>query len=150
MSMKTHRLLHRSGRNQFGDPGEPALPPYQPSQESLAHDKKMVALHIALNEQFVGTHRVQWLGLFAGIAKKDVWQRLSPHVRPSLSTFYAWARDSASFEEFLLWWLLRNKAQALRIMGYTPQAIREQLAPFVECGRYCVRYGKSKRMFATI
>ncbi|WP_332775523.1 hypothetical protein [Polaromonas sp.] len=150
MSMKTHRLLHRSGRNQFGDPGEPALAPYQPSQESLARDEQMSARHVILNEQFVSTHRARWLGQFTSVAKKDVWQRLHPHGRPSLSTFYAQSRESASFEEFLLWWLLSKKSQALRIMDDTPQAISEQLAPFAECGRYFVRYGKSERTFATI
>ncbi len=150
MSMKTNYLLHRSGRNQFGDPGEPALAPYQPSRESQVRNEQMFSHHAFLNEQFVSTHRDRWLGHFTGLAKKAVWQQLYPHGRPTLSTFYAHSRECASFEEYLLWWLLSKKTQALRMMGYTPQAISEQLAPFAECGRYFVRYGKSEKTFATI
>jgi hypothetical protein len=148
MSMKTNYLLQKSGRNQFGDPGDSMLPPYQTSRESQAHDEQMRTLHTSLNEQFISTHRSQWLGQFTGLTKKAVWQRLHPYGL-SLSTFYAQARECASFEEFLLWWLLSKKKTALRMMDNSPQLITVQLVPFEECGRYWVRYGKSERGFST-
>lgn len=149
MSVKNSRLLHRSGRNQFGDPGDPPLPPYEPSAASVAYDKKMIALHCALNEKFVETHRERWLGLFAGMPKREVWKVLHPHGKPALGTFYAIVRESGLFESFLVWWLVCNKRQALRLLGYSEVATRDQLREFSECGRYLVGYGSCTRTFGT-
>jgi hypothetical protein len=149
VSVKTSRLLHRSGRNQFSDPGDPPLPPYEPSAASVAYDKRMIALHWALNEKFVGTYRDRWLARFPGMPKRGVWRVLHPHGRPALGTFYAIARESGSFEAFLVWWLVCNKHQALRLLGYSAAAIGEQLREFSECGRYHVRYGSCTRTFGT-
>jgi hypothetical protein len=149
MSLKTHYLLHRSGRNQFGDPGDGPMPRYVPSPQSVARDEKLIALHHSLNDQFANTHRAAWLALVAVASKKDAWLRLHPRGRPSLSWFYAQARACGSFEDFLVWWLVSRKAEALRMLGFTPEAIADQLKPFKDCGRYQVCFGSNRERFGT-
>ena len=149
MSLKTSRLLHRSGRNQFGDPGDPPLPLYQQSPESLAYDNRMIGAHRALNDIFAQTHRQRWLTLFAGASKRDAWIKLHPYGKPALGTFYSMARECGSFEDFLTWWLVCHKHQALRLLGYDTSSIHEHLLKFAECGRYYVTYGNCARTFGT-
>lgn len=149
MSHKTSHLLHRSGRNQFGDPGDPPLPPYEPSAEQLARDKEMVTLHRALNEKFVQAHKARWLELFSGLSKAQAWSKLHPYGKPALGTFYSMAREFNTFEQFLLWWLVSNKTQALRRLGHEDSSIHEQLRTFSDCGRYHVTYGSCARIFGT-
>ncbi len=149
MSQKTSRLLHRSGRNQFGDPGDPPLPLYEPSARSLARDKEMISLHRTLNDEFIQAHGARWLKLLSGLSKAQVWSKLHPYGKPTLGTFYSMARESNTFEQFLLWWLVSNKTQALRHLGHEDLFVREQLRAFSECGRYYVTYGSCSRTFGT-
>ena len=150
MSMKTRYLLHRSGRNQFGDPGEGPLPPYEPSPEVTAQDDRLRARHVELNNAFVSKYGDAWLATFTGLSQKDTWTKLYPYARPALSTFRAHAREFASFQEFLLFLLLSNKRSSLALLGYSKAAISEALSGFAECGRYYVSYGKSQRTFGTL
>ena len=149
MSLKTARLLHGSGRNQFGDPGDPPLPPYQQSAESRAYDERMIESHRALNDRFAQSHAESWLDLFTKDSKRQVWSKLHPHGKPALGTFYSMARECCSFEDFLTWWLVCHKLQALRILGHNESTTHEHLHEFAECGRYFVTYGKCARTFGT-
>lgn len=150
MSLKTSRLLHRSGRNQFGDPGDPPLPPYRQSAESLSRDSQMIALHRDLNEKFAQAHGPKWLALFSDMSKAEVWRKLCPYGKPALGTFSLMTRKCANFEQFLLWWLVCNKSEALRLLGHEEEFIREQLRAFSECGRYYVTVGACERTFGTV
>ena len=150
MSMKNRYLLHRSGRNQFGDPGDGPLPCYEPSPEAKARDEKLRARHIELNDVFVSKHGATWLAMFSGLSRKDAWEKLYPYGRPALSTFRVHARGFATFQAFLLFLLLSNKRSSLALLGYPKAAIEEMLSEFGECGRYYVSYGKSQRTFGSI
>ena len=150
MSMKTRYLLHRSGRNQFGDPGEGPLPVYKPSAKESARDERLRTLHSKLNEAFVAKHGNVWLNMFSGLSHKDVWGKLYPHGRPALSTFRLHAREFSTFQEYLFFLLLSNKKLSLKLLGYPKETIEEMLTEFDECGRYFVSYGKNKRTFGTI
>lgn len=148
--MKNTYLLHRSGRNQFGDPGDSELPRYEPSPEQRALDEQLRVRHLELNDAFVVKHGETWRSLFSGLSKKDTWQKLYPRGGPALSTFRANSREFSTFEEFLNFLLLSNKRWSLSILGYSKSVIEEILSEFKECGRYYVSYGKSNRMFGSI
>ena len=150
MSMKTRRLLHRSGRNQFGEPGQPPLAPYEPSREESYRDQQMVDRHRALNDAFVTRYGASWLARFGGLSQAETWERIFPHGRPALSTFRSHAREFASFEEFLFFLLLKDKRRSLSALGYSPGEITSAMNQFAECGRYFVSYGKSGRTFCTM
>lgn len=150
MSMKNRYLLHRSGRNQFGDPGEGPLPRYEQSPEDKARDERLRARHIELNNVFVSKHGDTWLAMFSGLSQKDAWEKLYLHGRPALSTFRTHSREFETFQEFLLFLLLSSKKSSLTLLGYSKVAIEEMLLEFSECGRYYVSYGKSQRTFGSI
>jgi hypothetical protein len=149
MSRKNDYLLRRSGRNQFGDPGDPPTAPYQPSAASVARDKQMFALHQQQTAEFVSCHREAWLPLFGSLSRREVWMKLYPRGKPAFSTFGVMVRECGSLEEFILWWLASRKTEALRILGFTATEARGELEIFSECGRYYVSYGKSARIFGT-
>lgn len=150
MSMKNRVLLHRSGRNQFGDPGEEMYERYVPSPEIQAKHDAEKQRHIDFNEKFIIEYGSDWLNLMRPLKKKQVWESLKQFGRPSDSTLYAYARECASFEEFLYHWLLSNKRRGLRILGKSAEEIEIIMAPFKECGGWVVTYGKSSRYIAGI
>ena len=148
MSMKNRVLLQRSGRDQFGNRGSDEFIRYEPSEEQELIDENLRTEHKRLNDLFVKMYRDEWWKLFEGFNKKEVWEKLFPYGRPSLSAFYATVREHESLSEFLTYWLVANKRKALKIMGIKDEVIESELAKFSECGRYCVTYG-SGRMFST-
>jgi hypothetical protein len=150
MSLKNRYLLHRSGRNQFGDPGQPQLPRYKASPTERKRDNHLIARHRARNRAFVAKYGVSWLALFDGLSREAAWKQIYPHGRPALSTFRSRAREFASFNDFLVFVLVSQKRAALRTLGHSAAAIDKAMAPFSECGRYFVTYGQSRRTFCSI
>ncbi len=148
MSMKNRVLLHRTGRDQYGNKGSAPLPTYKPSQEDEKRTSKMRALHVKLNGDFIQEHGTQWLALFKGMSKKAIWSFLFPYQKPSLATFYSHSREYATLEEYLNFLLVHNKHWSLSKLGYEQEHIKTSLKPFKECGRYMVSY-KGGASFAT-
>ncbi len=146
--MKNRVLLQRSGRDQFGNKGNSEFIRYEPSEEQKAIDAKFEEEHKKLNDLFVQKYNNEWLKLFEGFNKRQVWEKVSPYGRPSLSTFYASAREHESFNHFLTYWLVANKRKAMKLMGHSEEQIKSELSKFSECGRYYVTYGAG-RMFGT-
>lgn len=150
MSLKNDYLLHHSGRNQIGDPGQGPLPANLQSPAPTDFDQAMWAKHRELNDGLVREHGAAWLALFAGLSKKSVWSRLCPHGTPACSTFTSMAREYASFEEFLFFWMLKNKRRSLEMLGLSKADIDEVIGRFKVCGGYYVTYGHGKRSFGTL
>jgi hypothetical protein len=148
MSMKNRSLLHRTGRDQYGNKGDAPLPTYKPSEKDVKRTNEMQALHIRLNEEFIIRYGTQWLALFDGMVKKEIWSFLHPHKKPSLGTFYSHSRLHASLEDYLNYLLVQNKYWSLLKLGYKQDDIKIILKPFSECGRYMVSY-KGGSTFAT-
>lgn len=147
--MKNNILLHRSGRDQFGNKGDAPLPNYTPSKEVIEKTNEMQALHIKLNEEFVNKYNAQWLSLFNGMTtKKERWSFLFPHKKPSLSTFNKHSRDFLSLDDYLNYLLVQNKYWSLMKLGYKNYDIKIILKDFKDCGRYMVKY-KGGSSFAT-
>lgn len=140
MSMKNRVLLHRTGRDQFGNKGEPPLPSYTPSDEENRRTDQMRKLHIELNEKFISEYGDKWLSLFEGMSKKAIWLFLYPNKKPALGTFYSHSRIHATLEEYLNYLLVQNKYWSLSRLGYNRNQIKKILKPFSECGRYYVSY----------
>lgn len=145
MSMKNHMLLHRSGRNQFGDSGDGAYRPYTPSPEVSARHEAEKRQHVELNEEFLRQYGQAWLERFGPLKKKEVFSQFRLYGRPTDSTFYAYVRECASFEEFLFHWLLSNKRRGLEMLGKSGVEIEAAMAPFKVCGGWVVTYGKSQK-----
>jgi len=149
--MKNRVLLHRTGRNQFGDYGDAPLPEYVPSPAEEERAKRMVDEHRRLNDDFVARYREPWLHLFADKkSKKEAWAVACPYGTPALSTFRTKARAFPSFDAFLLYWLVHNKRMSLRLLGHDPTSIDKELRIFDECGRYFVTYGASTDAFGSM
>lgn len=148
MSMKNRVLLKRSGRDQFGNKGNTESVRYESSEEQKAIDTKQKEEHKKLNDLFVKKYRDDWQKLFRGLNKKEVWSKIAPYGKPSLNTFYTYAREHESFSEFLTYWLVANKRKAMILMNVTEDVIKAELSKYKDCGRYCVTYGTG-RMFGT-
>jgi len=148
MSMKNRVLLHRTGRDQYGNKGSAPLSTYKPSQEDEKRTNKMRVLHVKLNDNFIQKHSTQWLSLFKDMSKKSIWSLLYPYKKPSLATFYSHSRKYATLEEYLNFLLVHNKHWSLLKLGYEREHIRTILKPFKECGQYMVSY-KCGTSFAT-
>ena len=148
MSMKTRVLLHRAGRDQFGNQGQPGLPKYTPSPEDERRSQQKRKEHEELNDKFVRKYREDWLEYFSSMSKKEIWGVLSQHGRPALGTFYKHVREHESLIDFLIYWLVSNKLKAMNILGHTRLEITAELSPFSECGRYYVTFGHG-RAFGT-
>jgi hypothetical protein len=145
MSIKNRVLLHRSGRNQFGDSGEAVYESYVPSPELQANHDAEKQRHIELNEEFINRHGFEWINIMRSRSKKQVFESLKQFGRPSDSALYSYVRECASFEEFLHHWLLSNKRRGLHMLGKSKEEIEVVMAPFKECGGWVVTYGKSSR-----
>ncbi|MCL4215395.1 MAG: hypothetical protein KJ052_00085 [Candidatus Hydrogenedentes bacterium] len=150
MSFKNRVLLHRTGRSQFGDPGQPPLAPYVPSAKEKAREQEMRALHKTLNAAFIKEHGQTWLAAFDGLAKREAWAKLYPDGRPALSTFLTHGREFASFEDYLLFRLVGNKRKSLVLLGHSKADIDAAMSKFAECGRYYVSWGKSRRTYGSL
>lgn len=150
MSMKTSYLLTRSGRNQFGDSGDVALPRYVPSPEALAQDELMRKVHVMKNDEFLLRHKEQWLARFKDKKTlKSAWEVAFPEGKPSYSKFCMECKEFSSLEEYLCYLLLSRKRRSLLVMGFSKEEITSELNAFKECGNYFVTYGKSHRTFYT-
>ncbi len=148
MSTKNTVLLHRSGRDQFGNKGSAPLPNYVPSENDVKRTNEMRALHIHLNEQFIAEYGKQWIAQYEGMKKKEIWSLLYPHGRPSLNTFYSHSGKYESLEDYLNYLLVQNKYWSLSKLGYDRDHIKKRLIQFQDCGRYMVSY-KGGKTFAT-
>ena len=150
MSMTTRYLLQRSGRDQFGIGGNTGAATI-PSPAPTDHDDAMWKLHRDLHDDLVRRHGPAWLTQFAGLTKKAAWIALTggEGSSPGLSTFRKMAGEYASFEEFLLYWLVSNKRNGLERLGLTQADIDAEMKKYVECGRYFVTYGAGRRTFGT-
>lgn len=137
MSMKNRILLQRNGRDQFGNKGSSNIVQSLPPSEN---DEKLRKEHALLNEVFLNKHSSNWLKLFSGHSKKDVYKILYPYGRPALSTFLKHARQFESFEVFLSYLLISDKKRGLKKLDFTEQDIKSELLPFQECGHYMVAY----------
>ncbi|MFC3110857.1 hypothetical protein ACFOFO_23375 [Undibacterium arcticum] len=147
--MKNNYLLRRNGRNQFDDREDRLLPSNMERPAPTDRDRAMWVMHREFNEAVVREHGAAWLSSFAGMSKKDVWSKLCPRGTPALSTFRSMAREYASFDEFMFFWMVSNKRQSLALLGVPTVDINEIMERFTECGRYYVAYGQGKRIFGT-
>ena len=150
MSLKTRILLHRTGRNEFGDPGQAPLPKYRPSRVEEKRNRTERARHEALNNEFARRYGKAWLGMFSGQSKAEAWRKLCPHGRPALSTFLAEGRRFQSFERYLLFLLVSNKRRSLALLGVARPLLEKEMKAFAECGRYFVSFDGSRRMFSSL
>ena len=100
MSMKNRVLLHKAGRDQYGNKGSPPLPTYNPSQKDEERTIKMRSLHVNRNKDFIQTYSAQWLPLFKGMSIKAMWEFLHPNKRPSYSTFYKRSKDYGALDAY--------------------------------------------------
>ncbi|MCK5385072.1 MAG: hypothetical protein KAJ29_05795 [Alphaproteobacteria bacterium] len=148
MSMKNRVLLQKSGRDQFGNRGSSEFIRCELSEEQKLIDEKLKEEHKKLNDLFVKTYNEEWLKLFEGFNKKGAWEKLCPYGKPSLSAFYASVRGHKSFSQFLTYWLVVNKREAMEMICVTEEGIKSELSKYNKCGRYYVTYG-SGRMFGT-
>lgn len=122
MSKKNDILLHRKGRNQFGI--EPGDLPYPQNIDRWPQIKR----------QFVDKYKEQWLGLFSGLNKKQIWKLLYEDsefgfARMSLSSFYSEVK-SRSMESYLEQYLLSHKERALTILGLSKNERHEVIKEF--------------------
>jgi hypothetical protein len=148
MSMKNRVLLHRTGRDQYGNKGDAPLPKYVPSESAVKRINEMYSLHVKLNDEFIDEYGIQWLSLFDGMTKKEICSFLYPRGKPSLSTFYSHSKDYALLEDYLNYLLVSTKWWSLSKLGHDRDHRRKILKPFEECGRYMVSY-KGGKSFST-
>lgn len=148
MSMKNRVLLHRTGRDQYGNKGDAPLPSHVQSENAAKQMDGMRTLHARLNEGFIEEYGKQWRSLFDGMTKNKIWEFLYPHKKPSLGTFYNHSREYESLTDFLNYLLIQDKRWSLSILGHDREYINKALSPFHECGRYFVNY-KGGKSFGT-
>lgn len=109
MSRTTDYLLHRNGRNQFGIETDDL-----PNAGNVKDWPK-------IKQEFLDQYKEQWLRLFSGLNKKQVWKLLYDNEdkgfrKISLSSFYSEVRGR-SLDKYLEQFLLSNKDFALKIIG---------------------------------
>ena len=148
MSMKNRVLLHRAGRDQYGNKGNKLLPTYKPSRDDHKRTSEMRMQHLKMNDDFIQKHGNQWITRFKGMSKKSTWSLLYPNKKPSLATFYSHSRGYATLEDYLIFLLVHHKQWSLSKLGYKRDQIKVILMPFKECGRYMVSY-KGGASFST-
>jgi len=151
VSMKNRHLLSHNGRNQFGDPGEGAMPRYVPSPEEEAQNEAQREEHRQRNNEFLNKHQGWWLAKFVNAkTMKAVWSIAFPHGRPSYSTFCKECKEFSSLEEYLCYLLLSQKRLFLSASGFSREEVAIEMKTFKKCGRYPVSYGSSQRTFGSI
>lgn len=139
--MKTHLLLQRAGRDQFGDAGE-GYTFYRPA--GLSQQEK-AEYHRAV-DAFFEQHWPKWQQFCADKKSHDVWLALFRHNKPAFSTFEKQRRAFVSLDEFLKYVLVLYRWYALAALGHSHAAARKILDGHPALSRYCIepRVGKRK------
>lgn len=61
---------------------------------------------------------VKWLALFAGMTKKEAWERYTGGSGyPALGTFYHHVKHSGTLTKYLEWCLTNDLERSLRVLG---------------------------------
>jgi hypothetical protein len=67
---------------------------------------------------------VKWLGLFAGMTKKAVWDRYTGGAGyPALGTFYQHIKHSGNISKYMEWCLTNDLERSLRVLGVEDKEI---------------------------
>jgi hypothetical protein len=75
-------------------------------------------LHDKAQELAIERYRDQWLAPYAGLTKKQAWQRYTGGTGyPALGTFYTHIKHSGSVEKYLAWCFSNHWREALTSMG---------------------------------
>ena len=141
MSRKNAELLHRSGRDQYGNIGKAHV-----ERSNFAGNKlqKLKEEHIAKNNEFSLRYSKAWLELLESKSRKEIWELLSRHGKPAFSTFSASIRLHDSLNDFLIYWLVANKPKAMDLLGFNKDEIAQERLNFESCGGSQVTFGKGK------
>ncbi|HVS53708.1 MAG TPA: hypothetical protein VHD62_15235 [Opitutaceae bacterium] len=129
--MKTHILLQRAGRDQFGDSsGDYTFyrSPGLSRKERTDHHAAVMAFH--------NQYWKPWQSFCADKTSKQVWLALCPRGSPAFSTFEKQRRAFVSFEEFLRYALVLYRWHALAAMGISDEKRRAILARYEVLSRY--------------
>jgi hypothetical protein len=144
--MKNAVLLHRSGRDQYGNKGKAHIERSNSPDNELQKSKEE---HVVKNNEFVLRYSNAWLKLLENKSRKEIWGILSRHGKPAFSTFSASIRQHDSLNDFLIYWLVASKPKAMKILGFTTEEIARERVHFENCGGCQVSFGKGKP-FSTI
>lgn len=141
MSMKTHILLQRNGRDQFGDPGDPPTHYQAPGLDR----RERKEYHDAV-DAFFRAHGPAWQRFCTGKTSREIWTAMFPRGKPAFSTFEKIRRAFVSLPEFLKYALVLHRWRALMAMGHSHDRARKILARYEALSRYALepRIGERK------
>lgn len=125
MSRATNHLLRRNGRDQYGNKGN-GLESYALSKSKEEEEIWKIRCKEADDHLYI-KYSADWITMFDGLNKKELWSKLCPHGKPSLQTFYKQCSGRDSYNDLLRYLFLSNKYRALRILGVSFKDSREHL-----------------------
>lgn len=139
--MKTHILLQRNGRDQFGDSGG-GVDYYRSPGLSRREQKEF---HDAV-DAFFRAKWPAWEKYCVGKTSHEIYLAMFPRGKPAFSTFERIRRAFISLPEFLKYALVLYRWRALMAMGQSHPATRKTLDRYPALSRYVIepRVGERK------